>query len=80
MTRSLLLSLILVNNMSANEEVNENHVGLGSPEVEDTGIIYETTDTDHVNARLLKSLQTGPLPVQSTNPDPSDEDPDGEWN
>lgn len=57
----------------------EHDPALGPVEVEETENEFEITDTDHINARMLKSLQTGPLPIESTNPDPSDDDPDGEW-
>ena len=59
--------------------VEEFDPALGPVEVEDTGVVHEITDTDHINARMLKSLQTGVLPIESSNPDPSDDDPDGEW-
>jgi hypothetical protein len=59
--------------MSSAEQIPE------SVEPNATEEVYEVTDTDHLNARLLKSLQAGPLPLESTNPDPSDDDPEGEW-
>lgn len=62
--------------MSADDQ----NVGVNNPETApEEGHEYEITDTDHINARMLKSLQSNPLPIASTNEDPSDEDPEGEW-